>query len=170
MKIYSKLMVVDDEPDITFTLKMSLEQRGYSVDVYNDPIEALANFKPDYYVLLLLDVKMPKMNGFELYQELAKIDTKAKVCFFTEYEGLYDTLRKQFPNVRMSNFKANKHIRSSEKDRQRIIVKFLTRPIANPQISRGNNSASHYVDLHWLYQFVLVNTLFYSNRPAFLLR
>lgn len=89
MKIYSKLMVVDDEPDITFTLKMSLEQRGYSVDVYNDPIEALANFKPDYYVLLLLDVKMPKLNGFELYQELAKIDTKAKVCFFTEYEGLY---------------------------------------------------------------------------------
>jgi DNA-binding response OmpR family regulator len=93
-------LVVDDESDITFTLKTSLKQCGYSVDVYNDPIEALANFKPDYYDLLLLVVKMPKMNGFELYQGLAKIDTKAKVCFFTAYEELYDNLRKQFPNLK----------------------------------------------------------------------
>ncbi len=94
-----RLMVVDDDFDITFTLKVSLEQRGFSVDIYNDPKEALANFKPNYYDLLLLDVKMPKMNGFELYQEINKIDGKVKVCFFTAYEAFYDNLRKQFPNI-----------------------------------------------------------------------
>ncbi len=60
----NKLMAVDDDSDITFTLKRNFEQRGFSIDVYNDPIEALANFKLNYYDLLLLDVKMPKMNGF----------------------------------------------------------------------------------------------------------
>lgn len=60
----------------------------------------MANFKPNYYDLLLLDVKMPKMNGFELYQEINNIDRKAKVCFFTAYEAFYDTLRKQFPNLK----------------------------------------------------------------------
>jgi DNA-binding response OmpR family regulator len=62
-------LVVDDEPDISFTLKVALEKRGYFVDIYNDPAAVLANFKPDYYDLLLLDVKMPKMNGFELYRD-----------------------------------------------------------------------------------------------------
>lgn len=100
MKSSGKLMAVDDDFDITFTLKVALEKRGYSVDVYNDPAEALVNFKPDYYGLLLLDVKMPQMNGFELYQEINKIDRKAKVCFFTAYEVFYDTLRTQFPNLK----------------------------------------------------------------------
>lgn len=86
MKTSSKLMAVDDDFDITFTLKMSLEPRGYSVDVYNDPTKALVNFRPDYYDLLLLDVRMPKMNGFELCQQINKIDRKAKVCFFTVAE------------------------------------------------------------------------------------
>ena len=95
----NKLMAVDDDFDITFTLKRSFEKRGFSIDIYNDPIEALANFKPNYYDLLLLDVKMPKMNGFELYQEINKMDRDAKVCFFTAYEALYDSLRKQFPNL-----------------------------------------------------------------------
>ena len=70
----NKLMAVDDDCDITLTLKRSFEQRGFSMDVYNDPIEALVNFKPNYYDLLLLDVKMPKMNGFELFQEINKMD------------------------------------------------------------------------------------------------
>ena len=95
---HNKLMAVDDDFDITFTLKRNFEQRGYSVDIYNDPIGALANFRPNYYDLLLLDVKMPKMNGFELYQKINKIDRNAK-CFFTAYEALYNSLRKQFPNL-----------------------------------------------------------------------
>ena len=66
----SRLMAVDDEADITFTLKKELEQSGFSLDVFNDPTTALANFKAEYYDLILLDVKMPEMNGFELYQEI----------------------------------------------------------------------------------------------------
>ena len=69
-----RLMAVDDEADITFTLKKELEQSGFSLDVFNDPITALSNFKPEYYDLILLDVKMPEMNGFELYQEIQKKD------------------------------------------------------------------------------------------------
>ena len=71
---YRRLMAVDDEADITFTLKKELEQSGFSLDVFNDPIVALSNFKADYYDLILLDVHMPQMNGLELYQEINKMD------------------------------------------------------------------------------------------------
>jgi len=69
------------------------------LDVFNYPQTALTNFKAEYYDLILLDVKMPEMNGLELYQEINKIDEKAKACFLTAYEEFYDTLRKQFPNL-----------------------------------------------------------------------
>lgn len=85
----SRLLAVDDELDIIFMLKVILEQCGFSIDVFNDPNVALIKFKPHYYDLLLLDVKMPQMNGFELYQQIAKVDTKAKVCFFTAYGEIY---------------------------------------------------------------------------------
>jgi DNA-binding response OmpR family regulator len=81
----SKLMAVDDEADITFTLKKALEQSGFSLDVFNDPLSALSNFKADYYDLILLDIKMPQMNGYELYREIKKKDDKIKVCFVTAY-------------------------------------------------------------------------------------
>jgi PleD family two-component response regulator len=76
-----KLTAVDDESDITFTLKVVLEQSGFLLDVFNDPTTALANFKSDYYDLMLLDVKMPQMNGFELYQEIKKKRQKRKSMF-----------------------------------------------------------------------------------------
>ena len=87
-----KILLVDDEDDITFTLGMILEKCGFEIASYNDPILALQSFKPNYYDLLVLDIKMPKMNGFELYQQLRKKDNRVKVCFltavtdFTEYE------------------------------------------------------------------------------------
>jgi two-component system, OmpR family, response regulator ChvI len=65
-----KILIVDDEPDITFTLGKGLEQGGYDVQVFNDPLAALSNFKPDIYDLLILDIKMPNMTGFELYRKL----------------------------------------------------------------------------------------------------
>jgi len=95
----SKLMAVDDEFDITFTLKVVLEQSGFSLDVFNDPTIAFINFKPDYYDIILLDVKMPQMNGFELYQEIKKKDDKVKVCFVTAYELYYESLKKEFPKL-----------------------------------------------------------------------
>jgi len=95
----SRLMAVDDEADITLTLKIILEQRGFSLDVFNDPEIALIKFKPHFYDLLLLDVNMPHMNGFELYQEINKKDRYAKACFFSASEVYYETLRKEFPKL-----------------------------------------------------------------------
>jgi two-component system, OmpR family, response regulator ChvI len=49
--------------------------------------------------LLLLDIVMPKMNGFELYQQLKNIDGKVKVCFITTCEVYYQSLRDLFPTI-----------------------------------------------------------------------
>ena len=68
-----RILIVDDEPDVTFTLKKGLENNGmFEVDAFNDPLEALLNFKPDYYDFMLIDIKMPKINGYELYDKLKK--------------------------------------------------------------------------------------------------
>ena len=69
-------------PDITNSLSLALEDSGlFEVDTYNDTLEALSNFKANSYDLVLLDIRMPKMNGYELYDNMKKIDTKVKVCF-----------------------------------------------------------------------------------------
>jgi DNA-binding response OmpR family regulator len=82
------LLVVDDEPDITLAFSMGLEDSGFTVDAFNDPLSALESFKEEKksYALALLDVNMPKMNGFELYKEIKKIDDKVKVCFVTAFD------------------------------------------------------------------------------------
>ena len=93
-------MIVDDEPDITTVLKMTLEDNGFQVDSFNDPILALENFRKRSYSLLLIDINMPKMNDFELYTKIKKIDDKALVCFFTALAELqeYESFRKDvFP-------------------------------------------------------------------------
>jgi two-component system, OmpR family, response regulator ChvI len=96
-----RILIVDDEHDVTFGLSIGLENNGFAVDIFNDPEEALSNFKAGLYDLLLIDVKMPKMNGFELYQEIEKMDNKAKVCFITAFEVYYNSLRELFPTVKV---------------------------------------------------------------------
>jgi DNA-binding response OmpR family regulator len=83
MKKKKRVLLVDDESDITAALNMALVDYGFEVDSYNDPLAALSNFKPSYYDLVILDVKMPEMNGIELYRELEKIHSQIKVCFIT---------------------------------------------------------------------------------------
>jgi DNA-binding response OmpR family regulator len=78
-----RILIVDDEADITLPLKMALEDNAFVVDVFNDPIFALDNFRKRSYNLLILDINMPKMNGFELYTKIKKIDDKVRVCFLT---------------------------------------------------------------------------------------
>ena len=66
-----RVLIVDDEMDITLSFSLAIEDSGlYEVDTYNDPLVALSNFRPNSYDLLLLDVRMPGMNGFELYDEI----------------------------------------------------------------------------------------------------
>jgi DNA-binding response OmpR family regulator len=88
-----RIMFVDDEPDLTLFFRMSLEYHGFEVETFNDPRKALSNFEPDHYDLVILDVKMPEMDGFELYREIQKIDDKAKVCFLTASELYYKEFR-----------------------------------------------------------------------------
>jgi len=96
-----RVLLVDDEPDLNLTLKMVLEQNGFKVDSFTDPLSALENFKEEaagMYELLILDMKMPGINGFELYRQIKKIDDKVKVCFLTAGEMDYEQFGKElFP-------------------------------------------------------------------------
>jgi DNA-binding response OmpR family regulator len=82
----NRILVVDDEPDINMLLMLILEDSGYKVDVYDDPIIALSNFKSSYYDLVILDIIMPTMNGFVFYQRIRELDTGVKACFLTASE------------------------------------------------------------------------------------
>ena len=79
----NRILIVDDENDINLLFKMVLEDKGYKVDTFNDPLVALQNFTDGAYDLLLLDMLMPNMNGFELYQKIRMIDDKVKICLLT---------------------------------------------------------------------------------------
>lgn len=91
----NKILFVDDEPDITMSFKATLQNAGFIVHTYQDPLIALSEFKLGYYDIVILDIKMPKMNGFELYAEIQKIDNKVKVCFITAGEMYYDKVREE---------------------------------------------------------------------------
>ena len=84
-----RIFLVDDDNDHTITFKAGLELAEFEVDAYNDSAIALSRFKPDYYDLLLIDVKMPKIDGFGLYQKIRKLDDKVMVWFITAYETYY---------------------------------------------------------------------------------
>ncbi|MDQ3837554.1 MAG: response regulator [Thermoproteota archaeon] len=93
-----KILIVDDEPDVTFTIKVILTSNGYQVDAFEDAEEALANFRKEAYFLAFLDIKMPKMNGFDLYKKLLEIDRQLKVCFLTalgEFDDYYKHYKKE---------------------------------------------------------------------------
>jgi DNA-binding response OmpR family regulator len=89
-----KILVVDDEPDLTMLCGLALEYYGFKVDTFTDPQKALSNYKPGYYDLVILDIAMPKMDGFQLYDEIKKKDRKAKICFLTASELYYEQFRK----------------------------------------------------------------------------
>jgi DNA-binding response OmpR family regulator len=100
----TRILVVDDEADIARVLKMGLGQVGYEVDAFTRPKDALAHFKPDYYDLLLLDIRMVPLNGFELSRELIKRDSKPKVCFMTAFEVNLPESKAMFPSLKADGF------------------------------------------------------------------
>jgi DNA-binding response OmpR family regulator len=96
----NKILIVDDEPDICIALKEVLEGNGFKVDTFVDPTLALGNFKCSRYDLLILDIKMPVMNGFQLYAQMKKIDLNITALFLTALIDLqeYDAFKKEvFP-------------------------------------------------------------------------
>ena len=96
----TRILAVDDDPDITLTVRAGLEASGlFEVHTFNDPEAALSNFKPGLYHLALLDMRMPKMYGHELYDKMKNIDGKLKVCFMTASYQNYEALRAAFPTI-----------------------------------------------------------------------
>ena len=90
-----RVLIVDDEPDLCTVLKMVLEDNGFEANSFEDPNLALKSFKAGLYDLVLLDIKMPEMDGFHLCQKMKEIDNKVKVCFLTASEMYYEGIRKE---------------------------------------------------------------------------
>jgi CheY-like chemotaxis protein len=116
--LYKRILIVDDDIDITFTYKLGLERyyEGYDDDddinnkikfqvyTYNDPLAALSEFKSNFYDLLLIDINMPDINGFQLCQKILELDVNVRVCFITAGEANVEALREVYPNVSMGCF------------------------------------------------------------------
>jgi CheY-like chemotaxis protein len=124
MTTIKKIFLVDNEIDITYALENALENYGFKVDSFNDPILALDNYKANFYDLIVLDIKMPKMDGFELYIKLREKDPKVKICFLTASEMYYEKFRKTRSEFR------------------KIIEEecFIQKPIKNEELIRKLNS------------------------------
>ena len=104
-KPFSKIiLIVDDDPDVASIFSIGLEDEGSVVDAYNDPLEALSNFKPSFYDLLLIDINMPKMNGFELCTQILKFDVNVRICFITAGETNIEALREVYPTISVGCF------------------------------------------------------------------
>ena len=94
MTTLKKILLVDNEADITYALENGLENYGFSIDSFNDSMLALNSYKSNFYDLVILDIKMPKMDGFELYNKIKEKDPKVKICFLTASELFYEEFRK----------------------------------------------------------------------------
>jgi DNA-binding response OmpR family regulator len=89
-----KLLIVDNELDITFTIKSILEDNGFKVDSFTDSISALDNYQINFYDLVILDIKMPKMDGFQLYTKIREKDHRVKICLLTAIATFNEEFRK----------------------------------------------------------------------------
>jgi CheY-like chemotaxis protein len=111
-RFWKRILIVDDEADVTVTFKAVIEESNNNndvnkkIEVYtsNNPVEALSEFKPNFYDLLLVDINMPYMNGFELCEKILAIDINVKVCFMSSAEINPDALREIYPSLSLGCF------------------------------------------------------------------
>jgi CheY-like chemotaxis protein len=89
-----KILLVDNEVDITYALTNALENYDFYIESFNDPILVLNSYKSNFYDLVILDIKMPNMDGFELYNKIREKDPQVKICFLTASELFYEEFRK----------------------------------------------------------------------------
>jgi CheY-like chemotaxis protein len=108
-----RILVVDDDPDLTLTFKAGLDghyygdgdkKKKFEVYAYNDPLLVLKEFKPNFYDLLLTDIYMPNMNGFQLYEKILELDVNIRVCFMSALEVNIQALREVYPKVSFGCF------------------------------------------------------------------
>ena len=91
------ILIIDDDPDMTSVFSLGLQDEGFEVYAYNDPLEVLSKFRPNFYDLLLVDINMPKMNGIELSRQILELDANVKICFITAGEANVEVLRELYP-------------------------------------------------------------------------
>ena len=103
-----RIMVVDDEKDILSILKSGLETKGnFIVDVFSSgeaAVQAFASRPPNYYGLVLTDIRMPKMNGFDLYRKIKEKDKLVPIAFITAFEINEDEFSKVMPSIKVKDF------------------------------------------------------------------
>jgi len=90
-----RILIIDDEPDVILTLRTALEQNGFRTDSCIDSTLAYKNFRDGKYDLVLLDIKMPNVDGFQLYQKIKRTDRRVKICFLTASEFYHEEIRKE---------------------------------------------------------------------------
>src|SRR5919202_123216 len=90
-----RILLVDDEPDVCMVYQIVLEDAGFECIAYTDPVKALQQFRPNYYDLILLDIKMPVLNGFELCKKIIELDRTVNIVFITASEEYYEKFRSQ---------------------------------------------------------------------------
>lgn len=88
---------MDDEPDITASIKAGLDSFGFEVDTYNDPEHALSAFVQGKYDLAIIDFRMPRMNGFDLYRGIKMKDKQIRIFFLSAFEMYHEEFKKMFP-------------------------------------------------------------------------
>jgi CheY-like chemotaxis protein len=111
-RLWKRIRIVDDDEDIALTFKAGIEDNNNKdgsdkrIEVYtsNDPVLALSEFKPNFYDLLLVDINMPHMNGFELSEKILAIDINVKVCFMSSVEINREALREIYPSLSLGCF------------------------------------------------------------------
>jgi DNA-binding response OmpR family regulator len=97
-KRFSKVvLIVDDDPDMTSIFSLGLQDEGFEVYTFNDPLEVLSQFRPNFYDLMLIDISMPKMIGIDLSRQLLGLDSNVKICFITAGEANIEVLRELYP-------------------------------------------------------------------------
>ena len=117
-----RILIVDDEPDISSLFKMVLEQNNeFTVHSFTHPLLALRDFKDNFYDLLIIDIKMPEMDGLDFYREIRKIDKNVRLCFVTASEKYYEPFRKEIYDILGENC-------------------FIQKPIANEDLLRVINT------------------------------
>ena len=90
-----RILIIDDDPDIAIILRVVLKDKGFKTDSYTDPELAYKNFRDGFYDLILLDIKMPELDGFNFYQKIRETDSRVKIIFLTASEFYHEQFRKE---------------------------------------------------------------------------
>lgn len=127
------ILFVDDDEDIVALFKSGLERRGFSVSAFNDPLAALKSYRPGEYDIVITDIAMPRMNGFELYRRLVQLDTSVKVCFLTAFYLSSREFAVMFPKTTVP-YLITKPVRISE------VAGIVRKLLSDDTLSRASRS------------------------------